>query len=69
METATYTDRVKLPFSYDVEQLKKEVNQLAQGAYEYYKVIPLRAPAHQVNPSLPCLRQQKIMQTVRGQTG
>lgn len=53
MDNVSYVDRVKLPFTYDVEKLKSEVNRLVNDSYEYYKVIPLRAPAHQVDTTLP----------------
>lgn len=46
-------DRVKLPFEFDVEALQKEVAKLAQRDFIYYSVIPLRAPAYQVDPSIP----------------
>lgn len=46
-------DRIKLPFQFEVEALQKEVAVLAQRDFIYYSVIPLRAPAHQVDPTLP----------------
>lgn len=54
METANqFKDRIKLPFTFDVEKILAEVNALKLEQYEYYKAIPLRAPAHLVDPSLP----------------
>lgn len=46
-------DRVKLLLSYDVEKMLKEVDTLNLPAYEYYDSLPLRAPAHQIDPSIP----------------
>ncbi len=51
--TASTSDRVKLPFSFDVAKMKEEVKALGLDAFIYYNVIPLRAPAHQVDASLP----------------
>jgi len=51
--TATIKDRIQLPFHFDVKKLQKEVNILAKGQFEYYKVIQLRSPAHLVDTSLP----------------
>lgn len=46
-------DRLKLPFTYDAERLKKEINSETFQEFIYYDVKPLRAPAHLVDPSLP----------------
>lgn len=48
-----FKDRIKLPFAFDVEKMLAEVNALRPEHYEYYSVIPLRAPAHLVDTSLP----------------
>ncbi|MAN28321.1 MULTISPECIES: aspartyl/asparaginyl beta-hydroxylase domain-containing protein [Mesonia] len=54
METKKqYKDRIQLPFTFDVEKMLVEAHALKQEHYEYYKVIPLRAPAHTVDTSLP----------------
>ncbi len=50
---AVANDRVRLPFTFDVEKMKAEVKTLGMNEFIYYNVIPLRAPAHQVDPSLP----------------
>lgn len=47
------TDRIRLPFSYDVEKMMNEVNKMNIAKFTYYNVIPLRSPAHIVNPSIP----------------
>ena len=49
----TNSDRIKLPFSFDVEKMREEVTALQLKEYEYYNVIPLRAPAYQVDASIP----------------
>ncbi len=54
METKElFKDRIKLPFTFDVEKLLAEMQALKLEHYGYYKVIPLRAPAHLVETSLP----------------
>jgi hypothetical protein len=54
METKKqFKDRIQLPFTFDVDKMLVEANALKQDNYEYYKVIPLRAPAHLVDTSLP----------------
>jgi len=54
METKElFKDRIRLPFTFDVEKLLAETQALKLEHYEYYKVIPLRAPAHLVDTSLP----------------
>ncbi|MFK7748939.1 MAG: aspartyl beta-hydroxylase, partial [Kordia sp.] len=47
------TDRVKLPFTFDSEKMLTEFEALKLNQFEYYNVIPLRAPAHTVDTSLP----------------
>ena len=47
------TDRVLLPLTFDVEKMQAEVNALKTKAFIYYDVLPLRAPAHIVDPNLP----------------
>lgn len=46
-------DRVKLPLTFDVAKLQEEVTTLGLNNYIYYDVLPLRSPAHLVDPSLP----------------
>lgn len=47
-----YKDRIQLPFMFDVEKMLKEAHALKSENFEYYKVIPLRSPAHLVDTSL-----------------
>lgn len=51
--TDTKSDRIKLPLTFDVEKMKKEVEALDLNAFVYYNVMPLRSPAHIVDTSLP----------------
>ncbi len=55
MSTSTVTtkDRIKLPFTYDAERLKKEINSDTFQDFIYYDVKLLRGPAHMVDTSLP----------------
>lgn len=47
-------DRIQLPFHFDVEKLQTEVTALTRSDfYIYYKVLTLRGPAHQIDPSKP----------------
>ena len=50
---APATDRVKLPFTYDVDKLIAEAEALNLSEFNPYDVLPLRAPAHIIDPSLP----------------
>jgi len=47
------TDRIKLPFNFEVVKILEETKILQSGNFEYYDVIPLRSPAHLVDTSLP----------------
>lgn len=46
-------DRIKLPFSFDVEKMQEDIKSLKFHNFIYYDAVPLRAPAHLVDPSLP----------------
>jgi hypothetical protein len=48
-----YKDRVRLPFSFDAKKMLDEFESMKFGNFNYYNVIPLRAPAHLIDPSLP----------------
>ncbi|AUP80737.1 aspartyl/asparaginyl beta-hydroxylase domain-containing protein [Flavivirga eckloniae] len=47
------SDRIKLPFTFDIAKMLEECEALKLGQFEYYNVIPLRSPEHIVDPSLP----------------
>ena len=46
-------DRVRLPLAFDAAALAAEVAALGLGDFVYYDVVPLRSPAHVVDPSRP----------------
>ncbi|OEK08895.1 aspartyl beta-hydroxylase [Flavivirga aquatica] len=46
-------DRIKLPFTFNVNKMRTEFETLRLDKFEYYNVIPLRSPAHIVDTSLP----------------
>ena len=46
-------DRIQLPFTFDAPKMLAEFKALKLKNFEYYDVIPLRAPAHTVDTSLP----------------
>lgn len=48
-----YTDRIKLPFSFDPQKMNEEFEALNREQFEYYNVVQLRAPSHMVDTSLP----------------
>lgn len=48
----SYSDRVQLPLSFDVARMKEEILALNLNNFIYYNVLPLRSPAHIVDPSL-----------------
>ncbi len=49
----TIADRIKLPLSFDVAQMHMELQSLELKDFIYYKALPLRAPAHMVDPTIP----------------
>ena len=49
----TNSDRIQLPFMFDVAKMQKEIQELNLGNFIYYDSLPLRAPAHLVDTSLP----------------
>ena len=49
----TVNDRIQLPFNFDVEKIMDEINALNLGNFVYYDSLPLRSPAHIVDPTLP----------------
>lgn len=46
-------DRIKLPLTFDITKIKADIEALQLKPYNYYDAMPLRAPAHIVDPSLP----------------
>ena len=46
-------DRIKLPFTFDTTKLIEEITLYKQANFEYYDVVPLRAPAHLVDNAIP----------------
>ncbi|MFT6395299.1 MAG: mannose-6-phosphate isomerase-like protein (cupin superfamily) [Bradymonadia bacterium] len=46
-------DRVKLPFTFDPERLLAEVQAMSLRDFVHYDVVPLRSPAHFVDPTVP----------------
>ncbi|MFT5165810.1 MAG: hypothetical protein ACI8P3_001040 [Saprospiraceae bacterium] len=50
---STTSDRIQLPFSFDVAKMQTEIQLLNLNDFIYYDALPLRAPAHMVDPSLP----------------
>jgi hypothetical protein len=51
--TTLNQDRIKLPLEFDASKMLNELEALKLGGFAYYNVIPLRAPAHLVDTSLP----------------
>jgi len=46
-------DRIKLPFTYDVEKMLAEIEKMNLSGFTYYDVMPLRGPAHIIDSSVP----------------
>ena len=46
-------DRIQLPFNFDAASMQAEIQALDLNSFIYYEVLPLRSPAHLVDPSLP----------------
>lgn len=53
MEKTIDFDRLKLGFTYQVDKLIEELNQIETNPFLYYSVITLRGPAHIIDPKLP----------------
>ena len=51
--TDTVNDRIKLPLNFDSKKMMEEINTMKLEAFNYYDAVPLRAPAHLVDTSLP----------------
>ncbi|MEM8909630.1 MAG: aspartyl/asparaginyl beta-hydroxylase domain-containing protein [Bacteroidota bacterium] len=49
----TISDRIQLPLSFDSAKMLEEVRALDLGDFIYYNVLPLRSPAHMVDPQIP----------------
>ena len=46
------SDRIRLPLNFDVDRMRSEIEAMQLGDFIYYNVMPLRAPAHMVDPSV-----------------
>lgn len=45
-------DRIRLALNFDAARMQAEIHALNLGDFIYYDVMPLRAPAHLVDPSI-----------------
>jgi hypothetical protein len=52
-EARCAADRIRLPLSFDASRMRAEAKALALRDFIYYDVLPLRAPAHLVDPKIP----------------
>lgn len=52
-ELEKITDRVKLPFTFDVQKMLTDIEKMELPEFVYYDVMPLRSPAHVVDSSIP----------------
>ena len=46
------SDRIRLPLNFDADRMRSEIEAMQLGDFIYYNVMPLRAPAHMVDPSV-----------------
>lgn len=46
-------DRIRLPLTFDADRMMAEVQAMGLQPFIHYSVIPLRSPAHLVDPSRP----------------
>lgn len=51
--TTTQNDKIQLPFNFDIAKMASEIEVLRPHNFIYYDVMPLRCPAHEVDPSIP----------------
>lgn len=49
----TTTDRIKLPMQFNTSRIARELGEINLDQYTIYNMVPLRAPAHNVDPSIP----------------
>jgi len=45
-------DRIRLPLTFDAARMLDEIHAFNLGEFIYYNVLPLRSPAHLVDPSI-----------------
>jgi len=50
--TVSHGDRLQLSLSFDAAKMQEDIRALNLGAFVEYNVLPLRAPAHLVDPSV-----------------
>ena len=48
-----FADRIKLAPSFDAAEMAKEIRNLDLSNFTYYDVVPLKAPSHELDRSLP----------------
>ena len=48
----SWEDRIRLPLTFDAARMQAEIDTMDLGNFIYYDVMPLRAPAHLVDPSV-----------------
>ena len=53
MGSDSISDRIRLPVSFDAARMQREIEDMNLGEFIYYDVMPLRAPAHLVDPTRP----------------
>ena len=52
-ESVQVGDRVLLPFTFDPEKMLEDLKEMNLNNFNHYSVLPLRAPAHIIDPSRP----------------
>ena len=52
MKRADRTDRIRLPLEFDAAAMRAEIEAMDLNDFIYYDVLPLRAPAHLLDPSI-----------------
>lgn len=53
LEDIRVIERVQLPYQFDINKMVTEMQSIRQRGFQYYDAIPLRAPAHEVDVSIP----------------
>ena len=53
LQSDPVSDRIKLPLYFEPEPLIRDIEQMGLKDFIYYDVVPLRSPAHIVDPSIP----------------
>lgn len=53
LEGTEVIERVQLPYQFNTKKMVAEMQSIRERGFQYYDAIPLRAPAHEVDNTIP----------------